>query len=82
MTIRLSLGARHSAIIDINNNCYTFGWNKYLQLYHSKETTNNNDNNIIENNEIIDSPVRLTMFNDEKTDDILCGPWFTLIYLN
>ena len=65
---KLSLGARHSGLIDLDYNLYTFGWNKYSQLFQS-ETENESE---------YDEPSKVFDF-ERKITDLKCGCWFTLI---
>lgn len=65
---KVSLGSRHSLLIDTNGNLYSFGWNKYNQLFC--------DTNKVD----IRSP---TLVNECKTvaKDCKCGPWYSLVLI-
>ncbi len=68
----VSLGSRHSAFIDVENNLYTCGWNKYEQLV--QENINQFDDVNIE------EPCKVEKF-EKKTQSVKCGSWFTAIGL-
>lgn len=68
---KLSLGSRHSALIDMENNLYVFGWNKYKQLMLDLGEMESN----------IDEPLKCVQFN-QNVIDVRCGKWFTLVKLN
>ncbi len=71
----LSLGTRHSALIDVDCNLYVFGWNKYSQLFRREgHVDESHDSNVEE-------PFKTVLFN-KKTVDVKCGCWFTLILTN
>lgn len=61
----ISLGTRHSALIDLENNLYTFGWNKYDQLFQDHEQE-------------FDEPTKVYDY-EKKVKYVKCGCWFTLI---
>lgn len=65
----VSLGSRHSALIDIENNLFTFGWNKYEQLFIESDLIKNVN---------LEKPVRIEKFNSQITN-VKCGCWFTAI---
>jgi alpha-tubulin suppressor-like RCC1 family protein len=68
---KLSLGSRHSALVDMQNNLYVFGWNKYKQLmldFGEKESN-------------LDEPLKCVQF-DQNVIDVKCGVWFTLVKLS
>lgn len=65
-----SLGSRHTAFVDFENNLYTCGWNKYEQLVH--ENINQFDDVNIE------EPSKVDGF-EGKTRCVKCGSWFTAI---
>jgi hypothetical protein len=88
---RLSLGANHSCLIDSDNYLYSFGWNKYSQLFLNKESCKyeqieiakrsadclNEENTLTEENlEKIEEPLK---FTDFKVLDVKCGFWSTLV---
>ncbi len=64
--VKISLGSRHSAILEESGNLYTFGWNKYKQCYHEEE-------NIL-------SPEIVEKYRN-RVLDVKCGPWYTLILI-
>jgi alpha-tubulin suppressor-like RCC1 family protein len=72
----VSLGSRHSMLIDTENNLYAFGWNKYGQIFkeNSDKYTLNHDTNIEE-------PLKCLLFN-KISIDVKCSNWFSLILLN
>jgi hypothetical protein len=67
---QISLGSRHSALIDENKCTYTFGWNKYLQTFH-QTWINDAENEICE-------PKELLEFR-KSTFGVICGKWYTLL---
>lgn len=67
---KVSLGARHTCLLDLNGNVYTFGWNKYLQCWPAKE----------EEEEIFE-PIKLLEF-ENKVKDIKSGCWNTVLLLD
>jgi alpha-tubulin suppressor-like RCC1 family protein len=76
---RLSLGARHSALISIDNCVYVFGWNKYKQLcLDSQNCSLSQNDSDCEMDETIEEPRRLPRF-DSLVFDVKCGCWFTLL---
>jgi alpha-tubulin suppressor-like RCC1 family protein len=76
---RLSIGSRHSALIDCNDCVYVFGWNKYGQLFlPSGSLSSSIIERDFETDEIIEEPTRLSEF-DNKVVDVKCGCWFTLL---
>jgi alpha-tubulin suppressor-like RCC1 family protein len=67
---KLSLGSRHSVLVDLDNNLFTFGWNKYNQLFQD------------ENEELeFEEPTKVFEF-EKKVKDIKCGCWFTILTAN
>ena len=64
---KVSLGSKHSVLVDLSGDVYSFGWNKYKQLYEPDE-----GEEVINQ---IDEPLRL---NEFKVKDVKCGCWFTL----
>jgi alpha-tubulin suppressor-like RCC1 family protein len=72
----VSLGARHSILIDIENNLYAFGWNKYGQIFKENDVAYslNQDTNIEE-------PLKCFLSN-KITIDVKCSNWFNLILIN
>lgn len=68
---KLTLGSRHSALLDMNNNLYVFGWNKYKQLMLDLDEKESN----------IEEPLKCVQF-DQNVIDVRCGSWFTLVKLN
>ncbi len=71
----LSLGSRHSALISQDNNLYTFGWNKYNQLFQSDIYQEKDETQTIEEPTIVDE-------YENRVRDVKCGTWFTLILLD
>jgi hypothetical protein len=67
---KVSLGARHSALIDEDMNLYMFGWNKYKQLFVSDDRNSN-----------VFTPMVIESYK-QKVLDVKCGAWFTLILVN
>ena len=68
----LSMGSKHTVLMDLSGNMYFFGWNKYKQLYEP------DGDEIIEEGEMInqiDDPLKS---NQSKFKDVKCGCWFTL----
>lgn len=74
----ISFGSRHTALVDIENNLFTFGWNKYGQLFEDLYV----DNSDLEGEEALNvyEPVKVTEF-ENKVKNTKCGCWFTLISL-
>ena len=72
----VSLGTRHSILVDDENNLYAFGWNKYGQIFKesSVKYSLNEDTNIEE-------PLKCLSFN-KITIDVKCSNWFSLILMN
>ena len=68
---KLSLGARHSVLVDLENNLFTFGWNKYNQLFLQDE-----DDELD-----CEEPTKVFEF-EKKIKDIKCGCWFTILTEN
>lgn len=67
---KVSLGTRHSALVDSNDNLFTFGWNKYNQLFQDE-----NDEPEFE------EPTKVLQF-ERKIKDVKCGCWFTILTSN
>jgi len=68
----LSLGSRHSVLLDQEGGVWTFGWNKYEQLMHERlsgESSKEMD---------IEEPSRVTTLLKFVTE-VKCGSWFSLI---
>lgn len=71
---RVSLGARHSALLDTEGSLYTFGWNKYNQLFFENfRESNEEDFNVEE-------PIKIVEF-EKKVQDVKCGCWLSAIVL-
>ena len=71
---KTSLGSRHSILLDIENNVWSFGWNKYQQLIQD----DSDENQDLEINEInIEEPTKVTKYS-HQIKDIKCAFWFTL----
>lgn len=68
----VSLGARHTALVDTLGRLYTFGWNKYGQLFMEFPESDQNDD---EYN--LDRPVKVEEFTAIKS--IKCSCWLTAI---
>lgn len=62
------MGARHSALVDTNNNIYTFGWNKYNQLFQQDDQTDS---------DFLEPEILLQFKKDVK--NIKCGSWYSLV---
>ena len=77
---KISLGARHSAFIDSDSNLFTFGWNKYNQLFHDTATGHIDEIDLTNSDYDIEEPIKVTEFND-KLIDLKCGCWYTLALL-
>ncbi|CAF0804880.1 unnamed protein product [Brachionus calyciflorus] len=71
---KISLGSKHTVLIDTQHNLYSFGWNKYNQLFLENDGLNDLD----EDNFNVESPVKIIEFN-EKVLDVKCGPWSTIL---
>lgn len=73
----ISLGSRHSALIDLNGNLYTFGWNKYGQLFMDRDESINEEDEMFN----FDRPVKIDSeeFDDKKVKRVKCGCWLTAI---
>lgn len=68
----ISLGSRHSAILDRDGNLYTFGWNKYGQLFiEFPELDPDEDYNF-------EKPIRIDEF--VGIGAVKCGCWLTAIF--
>lgn len=67
---QVSLGAKHTILVDKDCNLYSFGWNKYNQLIFE------NDDQEFD----VDCPVKITEFNN-RVLQVKCGPWSTLLRL-
>ena len=69
----ISLGSRHSSVLDTNGNVYMFGWNKYGQLF------NDSDQNLSLNRDEdefnVEIPVKIERISRIKS--IKCGCWLT-----
>jgi alpha-tubulin suppressor-like RCC1 family protein len=63
---RVAMGSKHTVVMDLGGSLYSFGWNKYKQLFEDDDG---------EEIEQIDEPLRL---NEFKVKDVKCGCWFTL----
>ena len=73
----ISLGSRHSALVDLNGNLYTFGWNKYGQLFVDRDESINEEDEMFN----FDRPVKIESeeFEDKKVKRVKCGCWLTAI---
>ena len=71
---KLSIGSRHTALLDSGKTLYTMGWNKYeqLMLKENKETK-------LETFE--ETPIKVKHL-DRKVLDVKCGCWFTLVLVD
>jgi alpha-tubulin suppressor-like RCC1 family protein len=70
---KISIGTRHSALIDDTGRIFTFGWNKYQQTFHDA-SMNDIENEICLPKELLDLKCS-TKCNCE----LICGKWYTLI---
>jgi alpha-tubulin suppressor-like RCC1 family protein len=80
---KLSVGARHTALISTQNSAYVFGWNKYGQLFLEQDNSamliqSRSGSDESDRDEIIEEPTKLDQFENEVCD-VKCGCWFTLI---
>ncbi len=64
---KVSLGTRHSALLDEGMNLYMFGWNKYEQLFVDGSVRVN-----------VFAPILIEEYK-KKVLDVKCGSWFTII---
>ncbi|RMZ93057.1 RCC1 domain-containing 1, partial [Brachionus plicatilis] len=67
---QVSLGAKHSILVDTDNCVYSFGWNKYTQLMFDND----------EEESDVECAVKLREF-DNRVLQAKCGPWSTLLRL-
>jgi len=68
----LSLGSRHSVLLDEEGSVWTFGWNKYEQLLHERLANSGEEENIEE-------ATKVTTLSEKFVKEIKCGSWFNLI---
>lgn len=66
----VSLGSRHSAVLDLDGNVYMFGWNKYGQI----EAFDENDEASAVND--VEMPVRI--HRPTRVSSLKCGCWSTV----
>lgn len=67
---QVSLGAKHTILVDKDKNVYSIGWNKYNQLMFE------NDDQECD----VDNAVKIREF-DNRVLQAKCGPWSTLLRL-
>lgn len=71
---KLSCGSKHSILLSVDNYAYSFGWNKYEQLFQEIYSDEADDEKLID----FEEP-SLIFEMTETFLDIKCGVWFTLI---
>lgn len=67
---QVSLGSKHTILVDIDHNLYAFGWNKYNQLFFDNEEEEND----------VECAIKIREF-DKRVLQVKCGPWSTLLRL-
>ena len=75
----MSLGTRHSSLIDCENNFYVFGWNKYGQL--ESDINNKNNFEIDDQDFNIEEPMKCVLFN-KKSVDVKSKCWFSIFMIS
>ena len=76
----LSLGARHSILIDENDNIYTFGWNKYGQLLQNELPALASQDDSPEEDDSVYEPMQVEIFNG-RAQDVIASCWSSLILI-
>lgn len=77
--IHVSLGARHSGVLDSNGNVYMFGWNKYGQIFTDSENLfdSKSTNEKEEEEYNVETPVKIEKLCSVK--ELKCSCWLTAI---
>lgn len=73
----VSLGARHSGVLDSNGNVYMFGWNKYGQIFSESENLlESKSKNEEEEEEFnVETPIKIEKLCSVK--ELKCSCWLT-----
>ena len=74
---RLSLGARHTILVDEQDNLYTFGWNKYGQLLQNELPM---DEDLDDEDDCVYEPMQVERYNG-RVKDAAASCWSTLVLI-
>ena len=83
----LSLGARHSILVDEQDNLYTFGWNKYGQLLQNElpmislDEDHKEEEDEDDDYDSVYEPMKVERYNG-RLQDAVASCWSTVVLIS